>query len=117
MIKKYYSRGDYVFWPDLASSHYAKSVQNYLNDQNIPFVVKKDNPANVPKARPIEDFWGNIKRIVHDKGWKAKNLNQLKQKISLVMRNMNFSLVQRHCMSVHSRLDTIHRYGVEKLFN
>ena len=27
MIKKYYPDGGYVFWPDLASSHYAKSVQ------------------------------------------------------------------------------------------
>ena len=27
-INKYYLDGGYVFWPDLASSHYANSVQN-----------------------------------------------------------------------------------------
>jgi len=112
MIKKYYSGGNYVFWPDLASSHYAKSVQEYLVKKNIPFVPKSDNPANVPKARPIEDFWGNLKRIVYDKGWRAKNLDQLKIKIRSVMRNMDLSLVQSHCLSVRSRLDTIRRRGV-----
>lgn len=117
MIKKYYSGGGYVFWPDLASSHYAKLVQKHLVKQNIPFVAKTDNPANVPKARPIEDFWGNLKQKVYDKCWKAKNLKELENKIKLVMRNMDLNLVQRHCMSVRRRLDTIRRYGVEKLYN
>ena len=116
MIKKYYPRGGYVFWPDLASSHYANSVQKYLVDQNIPFVAKKDNPANVPKARPIEDFWGNLKQMVYDKGWKAKNLKQLEQKIKLVFRNIDISLVQSHCETVRRRLDTIRRRGVEGLY-
>jgi hypothetical protein len=98
MIKKYYSGGNYVFWPDLASSHYVKSFQEYLVKKNIPFV--------------IEDFWGNLKRIVYDKGWRAKNLDQLKIKIRSVMRNMDLSLVQSHCLSVRSRLDTIRRRGV-----
>ena len=56
MIQKYYTDGKYVFWPDLASSHYAKSVQNYLKSNKVRFVAKMDNPANVPKVRPIEDF-------------------------------------------------------------
>jgi hypothetical protein len=37
------------------------------------------NPANVPEARPIEDFWAHLKRNVYMDGWQAKNLNQLKQ--------------------------------------
>lgn len=44
----------------------------HLIIKNIPFVAKTDNPANVPKARPIEDFWGNLKQKVYDKCWKAK---------------------------------------------
>ena len=30
------------------------------------------NPANVLKARPIEDFWANLKQKVYEKDWKAK---------------------------------------------
>ena len=55
-IKKHYKQGKYVFWPDLATSHTAKSVTNWLKDNNIRFVPKHMNLANVPEARPIEDL-------------------------------------------------------------
>lgn len=61
MIKEYYWDGNYVFWLDLVSSHYGNIVQNYMLDKNIRCVSKEVNPSNVPKARPIEDFWGNLK--------------------------------------------------------
>lgn len=55
-INKHHLINPYIFWPDLSTSHYAKSVQNYLKEQNINFVPKEDNPANLPVVRPIEDF-------------------------------------------------------------
>ena len=61
-----YRQGDYVFCPDLASSHYAHSVQDYLKSKKIHVVPKTINPTNVPKARPIEDFWGNLKAKVYE---------------------------------------------------
>jgi hypothetical protein len=42
--KKHYSM-PYVFWPDLASAHYAS---NTLNDHNVKFVAKNENTANLP---------------------------------------------------------------------
>ena len=60
-INKHHSDGNYVFWPDLASSHYARSVTNYLDEKNIRYVTKFDNPACVPELRPIEDFWSILK--------------------------------------------------------
>ena len=39
-IRKYHSVDRYVFWPDLASSHYAMSVTSYLKTKKIPFVQK-----------------------------------------------------------------------------
>ncbi|RNA22883.1 hypothetical protein BpHYR1_019298 [Brachionus plicatilis] len=43
-----------------------KSGQHiYLGEMAIcimaPLTAKEVNPANVPKARPVEDFWGNLK--------------------------------------------------------
>ena len=79
-IKKHHKNDNNVFWPDLASSHYANSVQEWLINENIPFVAKKDNSANVPEACPIEDFWAFLKRRVYKNGWSAKNLDQLEKK-------------------------------------
>jgi len=63
-IKNYHRRGQYLFWPDLASSHYAATVTNHLTKQKIPFMPKLLNPANLPEVRPVEDFWAILKREV-----------------------------------------------------
>ena len=55
-INTFHSDGNYVFWPDLASSHYANTVVDHLKIKNVKFVQKEDNPPNVPECRPIEDF-------------------------------------------------------------
>lgn len=57
LLRANYPNGGYVFWPDLASSHYAHRVVDYLKSENIELVPKEMNPANVPYARSIEDFW------------------------------------------------------------
>ena len=56
-IQEHHSKDNFVFWPDLASAHYAKSVLDYLSANNIQIVPKKDNPPNLPECRPIENFW------------------------------------------------------------
>ena len=111
-IKRYYSTGGYVFWPDLASSHYASRVQDYFKSEKIVFVPKDMNPANVPKARPIEDFWGTLKQKVYKGNWSAKNIKSLKLRIAKCLKQMDLKLVQKHIETVKSRLDTIRRHGV-----
>ena len=76
-INKFYRAYRYVFWPDLASSHYSKLVQQYLNENNIQYVPKLTYQTNVSKARPIEDFWAILKQKVYKDDWKAKNVNEL----------------------------------------
>lgn len=96
-IKHNYSSDGYVFWPDLATSHYSTNVQLYLKKQSIPCVLKSINPANLPKARPIEDFWGDLKEKVYKEDWKAKNLDELKQRILSVLRNHESILSYIYC--------------------
>jgi transposase len=110
-INKYYPSGKYVFWPDLANAHYANSVLNYLKDKNIPVVPKKINPANVPKARPIEDFWANLKAKVYEGDWTAKTLEELKRRIKYCLGKMEMNAVQKLAGRVRNRLDQIRRYG------
>jgi hypothetical protein len=111
IIRQHYPQGGYVFWPDLASSHYANSVTNYLMSENVNFVPKDINPASVPKARPIEDFWGNLKNKVYENDWTAKSLDHLKQRIKSCLKNIDLTFVQNHIASIHKRLDSIRRYG------
>lgn len=48
---------DVIFWPDMASSHYARAVCDYLNEQKIDYVTKERNAPATLNQRPIEKFW------------------------------------------------------------
>ncbi|CAF3167290.1 unnamed protein product [Rotaria socialis] len=72
-IYEHHQDDKYVFWPDLASSHYAKKTIEWLNEQNVPFVPRAANPPNVPKTRPIEDFWSILADQVYNGGWETTN--------------------------------------------
>lgn len=50
-----------LFWPDLASCHYAKTTLEFMTVNNIAFVPKNMNPPNVPQCRPIERYWALVK--------------------------------------------------------
>ena len=39
-IDKHYKNEEYLFWPDLASSHYANEVVAFLDDNNTKYVPK-----------------------------------------------------------------------------
>ena len=73
-IQEYHRDGKYVYWLDLASSHYAKSVTDWLEQQKVPYVPKQMNP--------IEDFWAILKQEVYMDGWMAKNVDQLETRIT-----------------------------------
>ena len=77
-ILKYHEIDDILFWPDLASSHYAKIVTKYLNEKNVEFVSKGENPPNVPQARGIESFWAECKWRYSCRSEKPKNLQRFK---------------------------------------
>ena len=106
-IKKYHKGGKYVFWPDMASSHYANSVQEWLVKQKIPFIPKSMNVANVPEIRPIEDLWSFLKRQVYKDSWQAKNIDQLKNKIAACIRNIDVKVVQKLAESTIRRIDVV----------
>ena len=103
-LKKNHPHGHYVFWPDLASAHYAKDVQKFLKEKNIRYVPRSINPANVPKARPIEDFWANLKRKVYQGVTQFQNLEELKDKIISCLKNIDLKSVQAHMRATSKRL-------------
>jgi len=111
-IKKYHRKDQYLFWPDLASSHYADSVTNHLTKQNIPFMPKLLNPANLPEVRPVEDFWAILKREIYKGSWSTNSIPNLISRIKYSLKNIEQSLVQKLMLGVTRRLDKIRREGV-----
>ncbi|CAF2108275.1 unnamed protein product, partial [Rotaria magnacalcarata] len=93
-IEQHHQGGNYLFWPDLTSAHYSKSVQERLNEKNVPFVTREDNPPNVPQARPIETVWSVLERKVYENNWEAKSLDSLARRIKQKSKELDLKMLQ-----------------------
>lgn len=114
LVSKYNkSKKKFVFWPDLASSHYAKSVIEFLKKKKILFVQRELNPANTPEARPIENFWGDLKRLVYANNWQAKDLNELEHRIRSCYEKMENDNFLKQIKAVSTRLNKIAKFGIK----
>jgi hypothetical protein len=71
------------------------------------------NPANLPEARPFEDFWAILKRDVYMDGWTADNVDKLESGIRYCLRKIDVKVVQELVATTHKRLDQIRRFGVK----
>jgi hypothetical protein len=111
-IEAHHSDGQYLFWPDLASAHYANSVTDYFDEENIHFVAKSDNPPNVPECRPVEDFWSILKGMVYANNWQAKDLTQLRARIKQSLKNVDLELVKAIFKSSRRRVGKVRTQGV-----
>jgi len=110
-INKFHSDGNYIFWPDLATSHYSNANIKWM-EENINYVDKSLNPPNVPQARPIENFWGDLAQKVYDNGWEAKTEHQLKLRIRKKLSEFDSAYLQRLLKAVKAKLRNIADNGV-----
>lgn len=115
-IRNKHENDDIIFWPDNASSHYAKKTINWLTENNIPFVPKEANPPNIPKARPIEDFWNLLCQQVYKKGWEARTTDELILKIKKSVKKIDYNVVQQMLKNVRSKLRKIEDDGPLSLY-
>jgi len=111
-INKYHSDKNFIFWPDLASSHYAETSLDFMIENSIDHVDKMDNPANLPEARPIEDFWSILKGKVYEDGWEATTLHQLRLRILKCLREISPASIQALMEGVKGRIDIIRRNDI-----
>jgi transposase len=77
-----------VFWPDLASAHYAKDRLVRLEELKIEYVPKVDSPPNTPQIRKIENFWANLKGKVYSKNYRPKDVKCLMEKIRKELKSI-----------------------------
>lgn len=103
---------DIIFWPDLASSHYAESVMDFMIEKRINFVEKYENPANVPEVRPIEQFWAILKARVYDGGWRANNLPELRKRIRKCIKKVDTNQLTALIECMHKNMKAVGVSGV-----
>jgi hypothetical protein len=116
-INKYHSNGNYIFWPDLASSHYSNATQAAYARLNIKVVPKSSNPPNVPQVRPIENFWSILKSKVYSNGWTADSTEELVEKIKLELKKMSINICQRLMSGVKTKVRKAADKGVLSVIN
>ena len=78
-ITQHHEKEDILFWPDLATCHYANVVKEFLEAENLDFVERTENPPNVPQARGIEKFWAECKKAYAQRSDQPKNLRGFRQ--------------------------------------
>lgn len=116
-IQLHHHDGQYLFWPDLASCHYAGSTLHLFERLGIHIVPKEMNPPNCPQLRPIEDFWGILKQLVYANGWCATSHHQLKRRIKFCLGKVDHDVVRRMMTGVKSRLRKARANGVDALIH
>jgi len=92
-------------------AHYASNTIDFLNDHNVKFVAKNENPANLPECRPIERFWYILKAEVYEYVWCAPNLKQLERKIRACVKNVNPDLLVTLFGGLRSSIRDVGRNG------
>lgn len=116
-VQKHHADGNYIFWPDMASAHYAGMTLDWLETNNIPFVRKQDNPPSVPQARPIENFWGDLSSKVYAGGWSAKTKQQLINRIKRKLKECDVDQLQSHFRGLRGKLRNIADKGPLSIIN
>jgi transposase len=112
LINQFHPNDSILFWPDLATAHYAQKVQQCLTDHGISYVQRRENPPNVPQARPIEKIWAQLKEKIYENNWEAQNLNQLARRILKKVKEFDQNVVTHMILSVKKNLLKIYRKGV-----
>lgn len=95
---------DCLFWPDLASAHYAKSTIKFMNDNGIRFVEKDMNPPNVPRCRPIERYWAMAKQNLLKTGKVAKDAKDLTRRFAVAAAKVDDSTVADMMKGIRAKL-------------
>ena len=110
-IHEYHPDLNYIFWPDLASSHYSAATVGWMS-QNVNYVEKQLNPPNVPQARPIENFWGWLTQKVYEGGWEATSEEQLVRRIESKIKEFDLKSVEKLMTGVKAKLKSIADDGI-----
>lgn len=107
LIRKH--TGPTLFWPDLASCHYARLTLDWYRENNVDFVEKEMNPPNCPQIRPIEKFWALMKGRLRKKDKAADDLEQFKKDWINVSKQVDETVVQNLMRDIKKQVRSLAR--------
>jgi transposase len=107
LIRKH--KGQTLFWPDLASCHYARSVLEWYREMEVNFVAKAMNPPNCPEIRPIERYWALMKGKLRKKDQGAVDINQFKKDWINVSKTIDATVVQNLMQGIKGKVRELSR--------
>lgn len=102
--KKCGGRANCIFWPDLASSHYASDVQTWMGSEGIKFIKRENNPPNCPQLRPIEHFWSILKQLVYANDFQATSREELIKRIKTCLKKIDVEVVKNMMQKVPEKI-------------
>lgn len=101
-----------LFWPDLASCHYATAVLKWYEANGIVVVPKVCNPPNSPELRPVEEYWSIMKGILKKKGGEIKSVSELQKVWTWASKRCPNEMVQSLMSRVRRKVRSM-AYGVD----
>ncbi|CAM4824796.1 unnamed protein product [Rotaria magnacalcarata] len=91
-IRRYHADNNYIFWPDLASSHYAKNHHYMAKSTKYTFCAKTAD------------------KVYHG-GWLATTEQQLINRIKQQLKKFDLKIVQTMMLEVRKKLRKIEQQG------
>ncbi|XP_047993581.1 uncharacterized protein LOC125240438 [Leguminivora glycinivorella] len=102
-------RGSTLFWPDLASCHYASRTREWMEANGVEYVEKSMNPPNYPEVRPIEEYWAIMKRILRQRFSSADSVKKFKKDWVKAAKTVTVSVVRNLMKNVRVQVRKIAR--------
>lgn len=82
----------------------------------IRYVAKDDNPPNLPMLRPIETFWSHLKSKVFANNWKAKNVEQMKERVKYCLKTFPTSYFEGLFKKTKTWIIRAEKKGIDILY-
>lgn len=101
----------HLFWPDLASCHYSKVVQEWYSANNVRVVPRYANPPFVPELRPIEKYWAIVKGHLRRSHKVAKNAEKFQKYWHKAANKVSQDVVQHMMAEVKKKVRLFGREG------
>lgn len=98
-----------IFWPDLATAHYAKKTLDWFEQNEVQFVAKSCNPPNTPELRPIERYWALVKAVLRKEGKHATCIKNFKKLWVNGSKKVNEEILQNLMRRVKAKVRTFMR--------
>ncbi|DAZ95005.1 TPA: hypothetical protein N0F65_003631 [Lagenidium giganteum] len=101
-----------IFQQDWAGFHRAKSIEAWLEDENI---VTMSWPAKSPDLIPIENLWGDLVLAVYENGRQFESVNDLRAQILISWSKIKVERLKRLMSDMPTRMALVLKSAGSKI--